>query len=171
MRKIDYTNRGNCKDYEKPWKNYCVDKGLDDVWLEKLNSLGNFLLINICEGHEKRRGVGEKEPHIYLRLNYSNDNILDGGSIQPFIQQTRALLLNHFPMEFFDANLDIDFRVSTKTGLERLSDCTINIEVAEKFLERMKENKNQWFEIAIKNIVDFDSEWGNVMSKYLLVWN
>jgi len=63
------TSRRSCKDHEREWKGFCVDRNLDDEWLERLNDLGAFGLISICEGHcgHRARSSGSP-PHIKLRL-------------------------------------------------------------------------------------------------------
>ena len=58
-----------CNEYERRWRNYCVDKNLDDEWLERLNKLKAFRLVGICEGHMKRRsGSTSKYPNVNLTL-------------------------------------------------------------------------------------------------------
>ncbi len=42
---------GACQPHERKWQGVCVDKNLHDEWLEALNRLECFELINICEGH------------------------------------------------------------------------------------------------------------------------
>ena len=57
--------RRPCREHERVWRNYPVDTNLDDSWLEALNGLRCFDLINICEGHVSTRGV--RGPHVYVR--------------------------------------------------------------------------------------------------------
>ena len=57
-----------CKEHEKRWRNYCVDKNLDDEWLERLNKLKAFQLVGICEGHIKR--------HVDAKSSYRNVNLI-----------------------------------------------------------------------------------------------
>jgi len=58
-----------CGPLEREWRGRCVDKNLDDEWLEQLNALRFFDLISICEGHfsgdDRSSGT---PPHIKLRL-------------------------------------------------------------------------------------------------------
>lgn len=39
------------QDYQRRWRGYEVDKNLEDDWLERLNALTVFRLVNVCEGH------------------------------------------------------------------------------------------------------------------------
>jgi hypothetical protein len=57
-----------CKTHERPWRDWAVDLNLDDQWLERLNNLETFNLINICEGHIDVYPTSVKRsPRIILR--------------------------------------------------------------------------------------------------------
>jgi hypothetical protein len=57
-----------CKPHERPWRDWAVDRNLDDQWLEHLNNLETFDLINICEGHIDVNPTSVKRnPRIILR--------------------------------------------------------------------------------------------------------
>lgn len=61
-----------CREYERFWRGHCVDRNLDDGWLEALNALDAFNLISICEGHVTERPNSPRaRPHINLRLKPS----------------------------------------------------------------------------------------------------
>jgi hypothetical protein len=63
------TPRRKCRDYEREWSGFCVDRNLEDDWLERLNRLQAFSLISICEGHcDHRTEPSGKASHIKLRL-------------------------------------------------------------------------------------------------------
>jgi hypothetical protein len=63
------TPRRACRDHEREWNGYCVDKGLEDSWLVSLNGLAAFDLISICEGHcDRRTDPPRTPPHVKLRL-------------------------------------------------------------------------------------------------------
>jgi hypothetical protein len=56
-------------DYQRMWNGHSVDKNLKDEWLQDLNDLKIFDLINICEGHRNEVGQRRNEsPHIYLKI-------------------------------------------------------------------------------------------------------
>ena len=40
-----------CEMHERPWRDWAVDRNLDDRWLERLNDLDSLSLVSICEGH------------------------------------------------------------------------------------------------------------------------
>jgi hypothetical protein len=63
------TSRRKCRDDEREWRGFCVDRNLEDDWLARLNDLGAFDLISICEGHCGRQTEPARTPpHIKLRL-------------------------------------------------------------------------------------------------------
>jgi hypothetical protein len=63
------STRRPCREHEREWRGRCVDRGLEDEWLERLNGLHAFELISICEGHlVGRTDPHGSSPHIKLRL-------------------------------------------------------------------------------------------------------
>lgn len=63
------TARRKCRDHEREWRGFCVDRNLEDGWLQRLNDLDTFDLISICEGHCGRQAEPSRTPpHIKLRL-------------------------------------------------------------------------------------------------------
>ena len=62
----------------KKWNQHEVDIDLKEEWLEKLNSIPNVKLINICSGHEVESITalgGDNYPGIVFRLVSDNKNI------------------------------------------------------------------------------------------------
>lgn len=39
------------ENYQRTWRDYRVDNNLEDDWLVRLNNLGLFYVVNVCEGH------------------------------------------------------------------------------------------------------------------------
>lgn len=63
------TPRRRCRDHEREWRGFCVDRNLEDDWLECLNALDTFDLISICEGHCSHQAEPSRTPpHIKMRL-------------------------------------------------------------------------------------------------------
>jgi len=59
----------DCKSYERPWRDWAVDRNLDDQWLERLNNLETLNLVSICEGHiDARPTSARRSPRIALML-------------------------------------------------------------------------------------------------------
>lgn len=58
-----------CREHERSWRGRCVDRDLEDGWLEALNALKALNLISICEGHVAERPNSPRvRPHINVRL-------------------------------------------------------------------------------------------------------
>jgi hypothetical protein len=107
-----------CRDYERPWRDFCVDKNLQDGWLERLNDLQVFNLVNICEGHpERSRSAASRYAHIYLKIKGS---FLRGAVSQ--WEELRPIFLHQIHTLFHDAQTTINFDLSHKirTGRGRL---------------------------------------------------
>jgi hypothetical protein len=57
-----------CKPRERPWRDWAVDRNLDDQWLESLNNLELLDLVSVCEGHLDVKPTSVKRrPCIILR--------------------------------------------------------------------------------------------------------
>ena len=57
-----------CEMHERPWRDWAVDRNLDDRWLERLNNLESFSLVSICEGHlDVEPKCVKRRPCIILR--------------------------------------------------------------------------------------------------------
>lgn len=99
-----------CREHERPWRDFCVDANLQDSWLERLNGLRVFDLINICEGHPQRsKRAASRYAHIYLKLKkeFLQDVIPAWGDLRPlFIQEVDRL--------FQEGDTYINFEVKFK---------------------------------------------------------
>ena len=57
-----------CEMHERPWRDWAVDRNLDDRWLERLNNLESLSLVSICEGHlDVKPKCFKRRPCIILR--------------------------------------------------------------------------------------------------------
>ena len=57
-----------CKPYERPWRDWAVDRNIDDYWLERLNDLETLSLASVCEGHlDVQPNSVKRRPTIILR--------------------------------------------------------------------------------------------------------
>jgi len=57
-----------CKPYQRRWRDWAVDRNLDDGWLTRLNDLETHDLVSICEGHlDARPNSVKRRPCIILR--------------------------------------------------------------------------------------------------------
>ena len=105
-----------CDDFQRPWHGHCVDINLEDAWLERLNNLRIFDLINICEGHPKRiSSTATRHAHIYLKLKetYLRDLVKDWETIRPTLLKEVLCLFQDGSTHL---NFDLNFKVRTGKG-------------------------------------------------------
>ncbi len=105
--------RRPCRDDERMWRNHCVDRNLDDRWLEALNALHSFTLINICEGHGSRRA--NSHPHIYVRLKPAMADVLPDVWIALSADEARRLG-NFFDVERSSITVELKLRLHFVRG-------------------------------------------------------
>ena len=102
------SGRRSCHDNERLWRGFCVDKELQNSWLDQLNLLKAFELISICEGHptESRRSL-RSAPHINLRMKAG---FVAGiaSKWNDFASDIRALLENVFSHD--DTSVTVELR-------------------------------------------------------------
>lgn len=147
-----------CEPHQRRWiwkeNNYNVDKNLEDIWLEKLNSLKLFNLINICEGHlEKRSGS-----RIYLRIKEESfANISDSwNQLRPCLEKiiTHIFSSNHI---IIDAELKKIIRCNIRGEPNYREDFTIHIDsFSKRQTEQMDNETIKWFEDTIIKIQNMD---------------
>jgi len=107
-----------CRDFERRWLDFCVDKNLQDDWLNRLNNLKAFSLIGICEGHHERRTrSASRYPHIHLRLM---EHLLPG--IARDWEELRAAVLNevHRLFQVGDTHFNLELRFKLRAGRGKL---------------------------------------------------
>jgi hypothetical protein len=57
-----------CKPHQRRWRDWAVDRNLEDGWLTSLNDLEALDLVSICEGHlDARPNSVKRRPCIILR--------------------------------------------------------------------------------------------------------
>jgi hypothetical protein len=147
-----------CKDFERPWRDFCVDKYLQDGWLERLNALETLNLVGICEGHAGRPpGTPGRFPQINLRLK---ESVLPG--IADHWRDLRSAMLNEASKLFLlgDTDVRIELKFWLRAGRGKLiyqEDLTMRLrsyqprESAEMDLET-----HSWFERAVDRIARID---------------
>jgi hypothetical protein len=141
-----------------------VDKNLQDDWLERLNGLEAFTLINICEGHsDQRAGSSGRYPHISMRLK---EWLLPG--IAPHWERLRGAVLSEmnrlFQVGDTDINLELKFRLRAGRGkLIYQEGLTLRVRSFERREHiEMDSLTCHWFEQSIARIEGLDRmvlEW------------
>jgi len=147
-----------CKDHERPWRDFCVDKNLQDDWLERLNDLETLNLVGICEGHPGRApGTPGRFPQINLRLK---EAVLPG--IAEHWQDLRSAMLNEVSRLFLmgDTDVRIELKFWLRAGRGKLiyqEDLTVRLRSYQpRESTEMDAEIHGWFERAIDRIARID---------------
>ena len=150
--------RRECRDYERRWRDTCVDRNLEDEWLERLNDLETLALVGICEGHPDRRaGSSGRYPHIALRLK---ESLLPG--IAGRWGELRVAMLNEIGRLFesgdTDARLELKFRLRAGRGkLVYQEDLTLRLRSLQtRDAEEMDGEAYGWFERSVERVEEID---------------
>lgn len=158
------TPRRACRDHERLWRERCVDKNLKDDWLERLNRLAAFSLINICEGHHDQQvGSSGRYPHISVRLK---ERLLPG--IARHWEELRGATLSEMNRLFqtgdTDINMELKFRLRAGRGkLIYQEGLALRVRSFEKRkTSELDSQTANWFERVIQRIEGLDGmvlEW------------
>jgi hypothetical protein len=152
------TSSKPCKDYERPWRDFCVDRNLEDDWLERLNDLKTLNLVGICEGHPDRPpGTFGRFPQINLRLK---ESVLPG--IADHWQDLRSAMLNEASNLFLlgDTDVRIELKFLLRAGRGKLiyqEDLAMRLRSYQaRDAAEMGADTFEWFERAVDRIAKMD---------------
>jgi len=148
-----------CRDYERQWNDFCVDKNLKDDWLVRLNSLKCLQLISICEGHLVQKARSSRTfPHIKLR---AQELLLSG--IAGRWDHLRPVISNELHNRFQDGDtyleLELMFRFRWSRGrFPYRENFTVRIHSQRARTSReMDTLTDTWFEQTIHRIEELDN--------------
>jgi hypothetical protein len=152
------TARRECRAHEREWRGFCVDQNLEDDWLERLNGLGAFILISICEGHcDGGSEPSGTPPHIKLRLM---DDFLPG--IAGHWDEHKMAILNAISRLFQTGdtyvNLELKFKLRSGTGrLNYQENLIVRIHGRRaRDSEAMDTRTFDWFSQSVNRIEELD---------------
>jgi len=149
----------HCREHERLWRDRCVDRNLEDGWLESLNALTSLELISICEGHatpghNRLRG----RPGINLRLKASllPQALKLWDTLSSTLEATlRRLFAGESTSAIVELKLEIRLRRSGSGIRHKL---TARIEAREpRAVAEMDAETNDWFRNVVRSIQDLDS--------------
>jgi len=153
-----------CQAHEKRWRDFCIDKNLEERWLEELNDLNSFNLISICEGHlAPNKNTLSKYSHINLKLK---ESLLPG-----FLKDWETLrpdILNeiHNLFQKGDTYFNLELRFKLRAGRGRLvyqEELTLKMRRFKlRTAEAMDPEIYQWFDQSVASIKALDQivqEW------------
>ncbi len=152
------TSRRTCKEHEREWQGFCVDRNLEDTWLTRLNDLGAFGLISICEGHCGRRaGSSGSPPHIKLRLK---ETLLPGvaqrwdASKMAIVSEVNRLF------QTGDTYVNLELKFKLRSGTSRLvyrEELVVRIHRRHaRMSEEMDPETWDWFQRSVDRVEEFD---------------
>lgn len=153
-----------CKPHERRWRNFCVDRGLKDAWLERLNKLAVFELISICEGHPDDPAIRRRFPHINLRVRerYVVEIVENWERLRTDI---RARIGDSFNGRRFTGHFEIRSGYASDTaGNERVEAGMLKISVRFDVLKATEGFGEEWFEDSISSAERFDAEMLKILA-------
>lgn len=146
-----------CGPQERRWRDRCVDAGLEDDWLERLNAFAVLDLISICEGHpDEPEFEHRRTPHINFRVKE-----IHAETIAALWNSERALLAALIDEAFLALPLSVVFEVRSGRELRLgsaadFSLCLLKLKPAPLSLDRRLPFKAEWFRLAIAAIETLD---------------
>ncbi len=143
---------------ERLWNGHNVDKNLEDVWLEKLNSLKAFDLISICEGHlNAARGRFSATPHLNLRIKVNYLPILIG-NFDIISTKLYSAIVALFGVADTTADLELKITMTCSRSRQEIRRDLL-FHAKARFTRQsteMETNAVNWFNELVCNIIEFD---------------
>ena len=146
-----------CEPHQRRWRSYCVDRNLEDSWLEKLNSLFCLNLISICEGHQNSRAPRGVYPHINLRLKEQYLPLLLN-DFDNIAQKLQTEFMQFFGNENTYADMTTTIRLYVSPGQQGIRrDFVIHIECLQARTSVMLDQfTKDWFSSITDRICEID---------------
>jgi hypothetical protein len=161
------TPRRKCRDNEREWNGFCVDRNLEDDWLERLNSLEAFSLISICEGHRDRQTEPSRTPpHVKLRLR---ENLLP--RIASRWDEHKMAIVSEVNRLFQTGdtyvNLELKFKLRSGTGrLNYQEDLIVRVHSRQpRISEEIDAETRDWFQQSVSRIEELDGQMARLWSR------
>jgi hypothetical protein len=148
-----------CEPHQRHWRELCVDKGLRDEWLEKINALRYWKPYSTCEGHFDRIGGGaDDHPRVWLLLDEKFTPTISK-MWDANVQEFQRLREDCFPANDTISRLDFerDSKIfATTCGLH------LDSRVRRQSIE-MSTRITEWWENTIRRLEKFDHEFGQIL--------
>ncbi len=147
-----------CKPYQRRWRDWAVDRNLEDIWLTRLNALETLDLVSICEGHlDVRPNSVKRRPCIILRpkMDYMIPLTIGWYDLK---EALAAEIKRIWP----DAETIVEFEIQHRLvqngdDPEDIEDIIIRITLKRKRdAEVLPEWVVHWFRLSLIRIQDFD---------------
>ena len=153
------TPRRTCRDHEREWNGFCVDRNLEDDWLVRLNDLKTFDLISICEGHcNHQTEPAQTPPHIKLRLK---EHLLPGIARRWDEQKMAVVSEVSRLFETGDTYVNLELKFKLRSGRGRLiyqQDLIVRIHHRQvRISAEMDDKTHDWFRQTVGRIEELDN--------------
>jgi hypothetical protein len=148
-----------CQPHQRRWRDLCVDEGLRDEWLERLNALTYWKPYSTCEGHFDRSGAGAGDhPRVWLLLDKKfNKTIADKWDANA--EMFQRLREDCFPAKDTTSQLRFDRNdpLSGTTG-------SLHLDSRIKRLSRqISLEVHAWWESTALGLEKFDHKFGQML--------
>lgn len=155
----------SCREHARQWRDQCVDKNLEDSWLEALNNLATFELISICEGHRDSRKPRGRWPHINLRLKEQYIPLLLAG-FDCAASQMQQELMKHWGDETTTVEARFEIKMNASRSRQEIQrDFCLRIESRRPRTEQsMDEATGEWFTSTVRRIQAWDAFFGKLIA-------
>jgi hypothetical protein len=153
------TPRRACRNFEREWNGFCVDKNLKDEWLVPLNELSAFNLISICEGHCVQHSEPHmRPPHVKLRLK---EHLLPGVAGRWDEHKTVVLGEVSSLSQAGDTYVNLEMKCKLRSGAARLSyqeDLIVRIHSRDgRGSDEMDRETAAWFQRTVELVQELDA--------------
>ena len=155
-----------CKSHERPWRDWAVDRNLDNQWLERLNKLETLNLVSICEGHiDVKLTSVKRRPVIIVRPKEAYMRPLT--VLWYDLKEALAdAIENIWPSEETIIEFEIQHRIMKDGGCkEDREDIILRISSRQKRETAFFPNwVEKWFSGTVSKIEEFDRFFENLMA-------
>ena len=156
-----------CKSYQRRWRDWAVDRNLEDIWLTRLNALETLDLVSICEGHTDVKPTSvRRRPSVILIVKVSY--------LKPLTEkwyEIKAVLTDEIERIWPESDTRIEMEIQHKLTWEdgRREDveeiilrCFSN---RERDSAKFSEWVGPWFQITVPRIEEYDRSFKKLMER------
>jgi hypothetical protein len=159
-----------CKPYQRRWRDWAVDRNLEDIWLTRLNDLETLDLVSICEGHTDAKPTSVKRrPSVILIVKASYLKPLTG-----HWYEIKAALADEIERIWSESDADIELGIqhmlARKDGQREDAQ-----EIILRCFSRRKRDSapfsewvGPWFQNAVCAIEEHDRSFKKLMEQMLM---
>ncbi len=156
-----------CKPYQRCWRDWAVDRNLEDIWLKRLNALETLDLVSVCEGHTDAKPTSVKRrPSVIL--------IVKESYLKPLTErwyEIKAALADEleriWPESDTSIELEIQHMLTRKDG-QRNDEQEIILRcfsIRQRDSAQFSEWVGPWFQHTVCRIEEYDRSFKKLMEQ------